>query len=166
VATEDVLARVRADLTAGNGDAALRRLRTLVAVDPDDLTVHRLLADVYRQRGDLVEAGRWGFLSPDVTGYELRAFERAHPSPWVRLRLLRWSGDPAALPATARERYAALAAAAAAVGAPRDYRGPLYSGLERRGDRRLFWAAVAALGTLGLFALVGAVQAVLFALAA
>ena len=109
MAKKDVLARVREDLDSGHTYLATQRLRTLVSVDPEDFEIYRMLADVYRRTGNAVEAGRWGFLLDDVTDDELEAFERAHPWPWVRLRLIRWMGDPAKVPSqTGRERLLAL----------------------------------------------------------
>jgi hypothetical protein len=109
VAKKDVLARVREDLDNGHTYLATQRLRTLVSIDPDDFEVFRMLADVYRSTGNPVEAGRWGFLLDDVTDEELDAFERAHPWPWVRLRLIRWMGDPQKVPSEAgRQRLLAL----------------------------------------------------------
>ncbi len=119
MAKANVLARVRRDLALGHTYVAIRRLRTLLAVDPNDLEVHRLLAGVYRQTGNLTEAGRWAFLTDDLRDVELAAFERAHPSPWVRLRLIRWDGDPDQLPSAAgRRRLLALVDAAEAAGRP------------------------------------------------
>jgi hypothetical protein len=109
VAKKDVLARVREDLDNGHTYLATQRLRTLVSIDPEDFEVYRMLADVYRRTGNAVESGRWGFLLEDATSEELEAFERAHPWPWVRLRLIRWMGDPAKVPSEAgRERLLAL----------------------------------------------------------
>lgn len=109
MAKKDVLARVREDLDHGHTYLATRRLRTLVSVEPTNFEVYRMLADVYRKTGNLVEAGRWSFLLDDATDEELAAFERAHPWPWVRLRLIRWMGDPAKVPSAAgRERLEVL----------------------------------------------------------
>jgi hypothetical protein len=114
----DVLARVDSDLALGHTHIATQRLRTLLAADPDDLEVRRLLAAVYRQTGNRVEAGRWSFLTDEVVPAELAAFVRANPSPWLRLRLLAWAGDPRTLPATTRERLLALVQEAEAAGPP------------------------------------------------
>lgn len=115
----DVLARVKNDLDLGNTRTAIQRLRTLVAVDPNDLEVHRRLAEVYRQAGNTVEAGRWSFLTEDVRPEELAAFEYAHPDPWLRLRLIQWSGDPILLPGDgARARLSALKEEAEQSGPP------------------------------------------------
>jgi hypothetical protein len=119
VAKSDVLARVKNDLARGHTHTAIQRLRTLLAVDPDDLDVHQLLAEVYRQTGNLVEAGRWSFLTGHPHADELTAFERANPDPWLRLRLIGWNGDPVMLPnAAARSRLSALREAAARAGPP------------------------------------------------
>ena len=88
------ITRIRREMAAGHHQAAVRRLQTLAAVDPTDREVYDLLVQIHRDRGDLVGAGRWGFLTDAATPDEICAFERAHPSPWVRLRLLRWFGDP------------------------------------------------------------------------
>lgn len=114
----DVLARVKSDLAVGHTFSATQRLRTLLAVDPDDLEVRRLLAGVYRQTGNLVEAGRWSFLTDDVRDEELAAFARSHASPWLRLRLLMWSGEQDALPDGARRRLMSLVDEAEQSGPP------------------------------------------------
>jgi hypothetical protein len=125
VAKSDVLARVKTDLALGHTYTAIQRLRTLLAVDPHDLEIHRLLASVYRQVGNLVEAGRWSFLTEDPRPDELVAFERAHPDPWLRLRLVRWHGDPVMLPtAAARARLSALKEAAEHAGPPDRWNRP------------------------------------------
>jgi hypothetical protein len=98
VAKSEVLVRVKNDLAQGHTYLAIQRLRTLAAVDPADLEVHRMLAAVYRQTGNPVEAGRWAFLTDDLRPDELAAFERANPDPWLRLRLVDWPADPATLP--------------------------------------------------------------------
>jgi hypothetical protein len=77
----DVVRRVEADLRRGHTHLALQRLATLGATYPDDLTIRARRAEVYRRVGNWVEAGRWGFLTEDVTEAEIAAFERAHPHP-------------------------------------------------------------------------------------
>jgi hypothetical protein len=128
VAKADVLARVRADLAAGHTHMAIQRLRTLLATLPDDVEVRSVLASVYRQTGNLVEAGRWGFLTSDVRPVELAAFVKANPDPWQRLRLLQFSGDPIGLANDATERLVRLAEEAQDSGPPTqsvgDYRVP------------------------------------------
>jgi Family of unknown function (DUF6584) len=90
--------------------------------------VRAVLASVYRQTGNAVEAGRWGFLTDDVRPTELNAFAKANPDPWQRLRLLHFSGDPVGLPDGATERLVRLAEEAQASGPPTpsagDYRVP------------------------------------------
>jgi Family of unknown function (DUF6584) len=103
------LSRVRRDLAAGHPRAAVRRLRTMLAADPSDLEVYRLLSEVNRTVGNSAEAGRWGYLTGDATDEEMAAFERAHPQPWIRLQLLGWQGSPETLPDQgARARLAHL----------------------------------------------------------
>lgn len=118
MAKADVLARVRADLAAGHTHMAVQRLRTLLATLPDDVEVRSVLASVYRQTGNLVEAGRWGFLTTDVRPSELAAFAKANPDPWQRLRLLQFSGDPVGLPDVVTERLVLLADEAHSSGPP------------------------------------------------
>ena len=123
MAKADVLARVRADLAAGHTHLAVQRLRTLLATLPEDLEVRSLLAAVYRQTGNLVEAGRWGFLTDDVRPDELAAYHKANSDPWQRLRLLHFAGDPAVLPDAAEERLAQLAQEAQESGPPTQWSG-------------------------------------------
>ncbi len=123
MAKADVLARVRADLAAGHTHMAIQRLRTLLATLPDDVEVRALLAAVYRQTGNPVEAGRWGFLTEDVRPAELVAYAKANPDPWQRLRLLHFSGDPAGLPDVAAERLVELAEEAQRSGPPTQWAG-------------------------------------------
>jgi hypothetical protein len=110
---------------------AIQRLRTLLATLPDDVEVRSLLASVYRQTRNLVEAGRWGFLTDDVRPIELVAYAKANPDPWQRLRLLQFSGDPVGLPDAAAERLVDLADEAQRSGPPTqwagDYRAPTRS---------------------------------------
>lgn len=131
MAKADVLARVRADLAAGHTHMAIQRLRTLLATLPDDVEVRTVLASVYRQTGNLVEAGRWGFLTTEVRPAELAAFAKANPDPWQRLRLLQFSGDPVGLPDGVTERLVELAEEAQGSGPPTppvgDYRNPAQS---------------------------------------
>ncbi|HLL66578.1 MAG TPA: bacterial transcriptional activator domain-containing protein [Micromonosporaceae bacterium] len=103
------IAKIRKEVAAGQHRAAARRLQTLVAVDPTDDEAYQLLVQIHRQAGDAAGAGRWGFLTDHATPDEIAAFEQLHPSPWVRLRLLRWTGDPAQVPSrTGRDRLIAL----------------------------------------------------------
>jgi hypothetical protein len=163
VAKADVLARVKQDLALGHTYTATQRLRTLIAIHPDDLELRQRLATVYRQTGNLVEAGRWAFLATDLSHAELVAFERANPDPWLRLRMLRWESDLADLPdESTRARLRELAAAAAQAGPPSTYGGPLGASRPRRRLAEssaipcLFVLVV--LGVLGLLAAIGAVR--------
>jgi Family of unknown function (DUF6584) len=104
VAKEDVLARIDRDLSQGLTHPALQRLRTLTEAYPQDLDLRARRAAVCRQVGNVVEAGRWGFLTEQVKPDELAAFERAFPHPFVRLRTLRLRGRPATLGPAAGER--------------------------------------------------------------
>lgn len=90
-----VLAKVTEDLRRGHYHPAMQRLASLTAAHPDDLELRARRAALYRQVGNVVDAGRWGFLSDDATTPEIAAFERAHPSAWRRLRLLRVNADTA-----------------------------------------------------------------------
>lgn len=135
MAKADVLAQVKRDLAAGQTYLATQRLRTLVATHPDDLEVYRLLASVYRQTGNLAEAGRWGFLTDEVRPAELEAFARVHANPWSRLRLLRWSGDPASLADdTVRNRLAVLVEEAEQSGPPEIWAGSYRAPAKNRGS--------------------------------
>lgn len=123
MAKADVLARVRADLAAGHTHMAIQRLRTLLATLPDDVEVRALLAAVYRQTGNAVEAGRWGFLTEEARPAELLAYAKANPDPWQRLRLLHFAGDPAGLPEVAAQRLVDLAEEAQRSGPPTQWAG-------------------------------------------
>jgi hypothetical protein len=85
--------------------------------------VRRVLAAIYRRSGNFVEAGRWGFLTAEVSPAELTAFERANPSPFLRLRLLHFTADPRKLPPPAQDRLRVLTIQAERVGPPRDWTG-------------------------------------------
>jgi hypothetical protein len=154
VAKADVLARVRDDLALGHTYVATQRLRTLLAVDPNDVEVYRLLASVYRQTGNLVEAGRWAYLTDDLREEERAAFEHAHASPWLRLRLLRWTDDPAKLPSeAARQRLVDLIANAEEEGPPDRYRTP--ADTQRRGVLLPCLFVLLVLGAFGTLAGLG-----------
>lgn len=128
-----MLARIKQDLALGHTHLATQRLRTLVTIHPDDLELRKMLATVYRQTGNLAEAGRWAFLTDDISTAEQAAFERGNPDPWLRLRALRWpAGGPAVPGGQARVRFEALAAAARRAGAPDAYQRPLPAGRRRR----------------------------------
>lgn len=121
MAKPDVLARAKHDLAQGHTYVATRRLRAHLANDPNNLEVRRVLAAIYRQSGNLVEAGRWGFLTAEVSPAELIAFERANPSPFLRLRMLHFTADPRRLPPAAQDRLRVLTLQVERVGPPRDW---------------------------------------------
>ncbi|MFE1285658.1 DUF6584 family protein [Streptomyces sp. NPDC058751] len=88
----DTLARVDADLAAGRVPVARQRLRGLVSSFPDDLTLRRRLADVYRLYGEPAEAGRWMYLEEDRDAAETSAFEARYDTAELRMRALAWRG--------------------------------------------------------------------------
>jgi hypothetical protein len=166
VAKADVLAQVKRDLAAGQTYLATQRLRTLAASHPDDLEIYRLLAAVYRQTGNLAEAGRWGFLTDEVRPAELAAFARVHANPWSRLRLLRWSGDPAALSDdTIRERLATLVEEAQESGPPEIWAGAYRAPARIRGSIIPCLFTAVALTIVGLLVAIGAFRALQWVLA-
>ncbi|MYV47158.1 DUF6584 family protein [Streptomyces sp. SID2888] len=119
----DTLARVDADLAAGRVPVARQRLRGLVSSFPDDLTLRRRLAEVYRLYGEPAEAGRWMYLEQDRDAAETAAFEaRYHTAP-QRMRALAWRGpESLARTAFAGEQLAAVRAACSeAMGRPVDW---------------------------------------------
>lgn len=165
-----MLARVKQDLALGHTHTATQRLRTLLAIQPDDLELRDRLAAVYRQTGNLTEAGRWGFLTNNLSQAELVAFERANPDPWLRLRMLRWDGDESTIPDTAaRVRLRELVAAAELAGPPTDYGGPL--GPIRQPGRFTDNATIpclfvlVVLGVLGVLATIGVIRIIAWAAA-
>jgi len=159
VAKADVLARVKRDLAAGHTYLATQRLRTLVASHPDDLEIYRLLSSVYRQTGNLAEAGRWGFLTDEVRPEELAAFARVHADPWSRVRLLRWTGDPATLETPIQERLAELVAEAERSGPPEIWVGSYRAPAKTRGSLVPCLFTAIALGIVAALAGVGAIRA-------
>jgi hypothetical protein len=163
VAKPDVLARVKSDLAHGRTHVAIQRLRTLVAVDPDDLEVREALASVYRLTGNLVEAGRWSFLATQVVPEEIAAFERANPTPWLRLRMLRYADDPRRLPRPARERLLALEEQARLTGPPAIWTGPSTVEFEpRRGITIPCLFVALALAVFGALTAIGLYRSVIW----
>jgi hypothetical protein len=109
MAKEDVLARVDADIRRGHVHPAMQRLASLAAAHPDDLEIRARRAALNRQIGNLVEAGRWGFVTEDVQPSEIAAFERAFPGAQIRLHSLKLRANPARiLGPLARQRLAQL----------------------------------------------------------
>lgn len=88
------LLRVDADLERGHTFLAIQRLTTLVQQNPTDLKLRARLAAVHLQTGNLVEAGRWGYLDENRDPAAQRAFEKAFRQPAARLDALRWRGTP------------------------------------------------------------------------
>jgi hypothetical protein len=121
----DVVARANHDLDQGLTYRATHRLRSYLANDPHNLEIRELLASIYRQTGNPVEAGRWSFLAEEVLPDELAAFEKANPSAWLRLRLLHFEADPETLPPAARDRLRVLTLQAERLGPPAIWRGPV-----------------------------------------
>jgi hypothetical protein len=162
VAKPNVHARVRHDLTLGHTHVAIQRLRAYLANNPEDLEARRLLAAVYRRTGNLVEAGRWAYLSNELRPEELAAFARANPHPWLRLRLLRYEGSPERLPLGARERLRDLIEQADGLGPPPIWNGP---DPDSRRRRRLTFPCLFVIVALILFvalAALGVYRAVLW----
>jgi len=158
-----VLARVKQDLALGHTYTATQRLRTLIAIHPDDLELRLMLATVYRQTGNLVESGRWSFLTGEVSADELVAFERANPDPWLRLRMLRWDRPESDLPdESARSRLRELTLVAERAGPPSAYQGPFgstqRSGRFGGGSTIPCLFVLIALGGLGSLAAIGLVR--------
>ena len=97
---EGTLAKVDEDLRTGDVEMARTRLKSLVLSLPTRLEPRERLAEVYRLDGNLVEAGRWSYLSAHQDRAEIDAFERACGRDPVRImRGLRWRG-PEELAAT------------------------------------------------------------------
>ncbi|WP_433651100.1 DUF6584 family protein [Micromonospora zamorensis] len=94
MAKDHVLAKVEADLRRGHVHPAMQRLASLNAAYPDDLDLRARRAALYRQVGNVAEAGRWGFLAEDASAQEIAAFERSYPGAWQRVRLLTVTADP------------------------------------------------------------------------
>lgn len=157
---ERTFARVDEDLRAGDVDMALTRLRDLVRSLPQRIDARERLADVQRLRGNLVEAGRWSYLSAERDAAEVAAFERAcDDDPVQIMRALQWRGaEDDASTTAARERLLEVRARAQATSrrtltwesAGREVGGSRWDGL---------WAVGCVLGSIVLVGLmvVGAV---------
>ena len=167
MAKSNLIDRVASDLAKGHTHPAKQRLHSLIAAHPTDLDLRRQLADVYRQTGDLAEAGRWSYLDEAADPFELLAFERAYPSPAGRRTALRWPADAlpptdyvrrklAELPPrpTARVRAAAAKARATAVKARATERAAA-TAQRMRVTLRLTWGRLTVLSVLCGLALVG-----------
>jgi hypothetical protein len=110
MAKSDALAKVDADLDRGHTHLAAQRLNSLIAADLYDLGLRARLAAVHRRTGNVAEAGRWGYLTEDVTEAELTAFAKAHHrSASDQLRALTLRGEtPRGLGPLAVARFADL----------------------------------------------------------
>ena len=74
--SDAVMTRVKADLVAGDWRLATHRLRGHLVAAPECEAARTELVLIYRAAGCPQEAGRWGFLFPEVaTADELVAFE-------------------------------------------------------------------------------------------
>ncbi|MFD5571150.1 DUF6584 family protein [Streptomyces cadmiisoli] len=145
----DTLARVDADLAAGRIPVARQRLRGLVSSFPNDLTVRRRLAEVYRLYGEPAEAGRWMYLERDRCEAETSAFEARYRTAPQRMRALAWHGpESLAQTAFAREQLAAVRAASSkAQGHPVDW-DTAPSGWKEDGRQRSVAGLLAGAGCL------------------
>lgn len=117
VAKQDILARVEQDLARGHTHLALQRIAALCAEHPEDLDVRARRSAINHLIGNFAEAGRWGFLTEEVTESDVAAFERVFGQPWDRLRALKLRYDPSPLLGPrARTRLAELVEQAERVG--------------------------------------------------
>lgn len=116
MSVERTLARVEEDLSRGDVTMARTRLLSLLQSKPHLLEARARLAEIYRLDGNLVEAGRWSYLSEQRDEAEVTAFERACGRNPVRImRALRWRvHEDAAATETARERLIDIRARAEA----------------------------------------------------
>ncbi|MET7456858.1 DUF6584 family protein [Streptomyces sp. NPDC005574] len=119
----ETLVRIDTDLAAGRVPMARQRLRGLVSSFPNDLTLRRRLAEVYRLYGEPAEAGRWMYLEADRDPAETAAFEARHPAPHQRMKALAWSGpESRARSDFAEKQLAAVRSACSeALGRPVDW---------------------------------------------
>ncbi|QHC67015.1 hypothetical protein Q0F99_20455 [Rathayibacter oskolensis] len=76
--TAEALDRAKVRFAEGDVRGAVSLLERCVAADPTWLDPRILLSELYRRSGDLIEAGRWGYLiESGAAPEELNAFERA-----------------------------------------------------------------------------------------
>lgn len=76
--TSEALDRAKLRFADGDVNGAVTLLERCVEADPAWPDPRILLAELYRRSGDLIEAGRWGYLVEDGAAVEeLSAFERA-----------------------------------------------------------------------------------------
>ena len=135
------LDRVREDLTAGQAGRARQRLRGLIASFPDRLDLRTMLAETYREEGQVVQVGRWSYLDEDADPVEVDAFLAAYPDPVQRMRKICWSDAvevTSAGPFAARRLAELRAAAEQANGGPVSWQEPRHRPGEHQdslGDR-------------------------------
>jgi hypothetical protein len=76
--TAEALDRAKTRFAEGDVRGAVSLLERCVEADPSWLDPRVLLSELYRRSGDLIEAGRWGYLiEQGASPEELHAFERA-----------------------------------------------------------------------------------------
>ncbi|MBF4462003.1 MULTISPECIES: DUF6584 family protein [unclassified Rathayibacter] len=76
--TVEALDRAKTRFAEGDVRGAVSLLERCVEADPTWLDPRILLSELYRRSGDLIEAGRWGYLiESGAAPEELHAFERA-----------------------------------------------------------------------------------------
>ncbi|QHC59248.1 DUF6584 family protein [Rathayibacter sp. VKM Ac-2760] len=76
--TVEALDRAKTRFAEGDVRGAVSLLERCVEADPTWLDPRVLLSELYRRSGDLIEAGRWGYLIENCAApEERRAFERA-----------------------------------------------------------------------------------------
>ncbi|MER5280638.1 DUF6584 family protein [Streptomyces sp. NPDC002809] len=145
----DTLARVDADLAVGRVPVARQRLRGLVSSFPDDLTLRRRLAEVYRLYGEPAEAGRWMYLERDRDPVETAAFEARYRTALQRMRALAWQGSEALArtPFAAEQLAAVRAACSDALGRPVEW-DAVPSGAQEESRPRAFADFLAGAGCL------------------
>jgi hypothetical protein len=145
----ETLSRVDADLTEGRIPVARQRLRGLVSSFPNDLTLRRRLAEVYRLYGESAEAGRWNYLEEDRDAAETSAFEAKYATASRRMRALAWSGPESLASSTfAAERLAAVRAACTEESGHPVTWETVPTGREEEGARRGFVGFLAGAGCL------------------
>jgi ferric-dicitrate binding protein FerR (iron transport regulator) len=107
-----------ADLAAGNDHLARARLKGLLSTYPSDGEIRAALAAAYRAYGDVIQAGRWRYLTRPSSGQdevERAAFEKWSRDAVSRLALLRWpAGADAVLDADGQAILIELRAAVTA----------------------------------------------------
>lgn len=161
---EQTLARVEAELARGETAMARQRLRGLIGSYPHRLDLRERLAQVYRDGGDLAQAGRWSYLSENTIAAEQQAFTRLYCDDALRMMvMLAWRGTEDDAPtAIARARLTELRKAAERQsGGPVTWDNPVPPVRESGRRERvtlylvgLLFASVVILGVIGALAAV------------